>query len=175
MAILPIITALNPLLRQKSTLVEVIDDTFLKFLDDMIETMYHDKGIGLAAVQVGVLKRALVMDLQDSDDTKRPKGFYPIKMINPEIIFKSESKCSANEGCLSVPGEFIDVIRPESVTIKFLDHLSKEHILECNGWLARVVQHEMDHLDGKTLLNYVSSVKKDIIIRKLARHKRNQL
>lgn len=169
MAILPLVTAPDPLLKQKSIAVNVIDDAFRKFLDDMVETMYYDKGVGLAAVQVGVLRRALVMDLQDSDDMERPKGFYPIKMVNPEIIFKSEEQCSASEGCLSVPGQFIDVTRPESVTVKFLDHLGAEHVMKCEGWLARVVQHEMDHLDGKTLLNYVSAIKRDVIIRKLGK------
>lgn len=169
MAILQLVTAPDPLLKHKSIAVDVIDDAFRKFLDDMVETMYHDNGVGLAAVQVGILKRALVMDLQDSDDVERPEGFYPIKMINPEIILKSEEQCSATEGCLSVPGQFIDVTRPESVTVKFLDHLGSEHVMKSDGWLARVIQHEIDHLDGKTLLNYVSAIKRDVIIRKLAR------
>lgn len=175
MAILPLVTVPDPILRQKSIEVKVIDDAVRKFLDDMVETMYYDKGVGLAAVQVGVLKRVLVMDLQDSDDMERPKSFYPIKMINPNIIDRSEELCSATEGCLSVPDQFIDVLRPKSVTVKFLDHLSNEHVIKCDGWLGRVVQHEIDHLDGKTLLNYVSSVKRDVIIRKLIRGKRASL
>ncbi len=176
MAILPIITAPNPILKKKSLPVEVIDDELRLFLNDMIETMYHDRGIGLAAVQVGVPKRIFVMDLQEDDsNSSRPKNFFPLKIINPEIIYKSEEECIATEGCLSVPEQYIEVTRPEKVTIKYLDENSNENTLECDEWLARCVQHEIDHLDGKTLLDYVSPLKRDVMIRKLVRAKRQKI
>lgn len=176
MAILPIFTAPNPILKKKSLPVEVIDDKLRIFLDDMVETMYHDRGIGLAAVQVGELKRIFVIDLQEDDtNSNRPKDFFPLKIINPEIIWHSEEECIATEGCLSVPGQYVEVTRPEKITLKFLDENSTEQILECDEWLARCVQHEMDHLDGKTLLDYVSPLKRDVMIRKLVRAKRAKI
>lgn len=176
MAILSIITAPNPILKKKSLPVEKIDDQLRQFLNDMVETMYHDNGIGLAAIQVGVQKRILVVDLQESDDNPdRPKDFFPLKMINPEIIHKSTEECTATEGCLSVPNQYVDIVRPKKVTVRFLNEHNEEKILECDGWFARCVQHEMDHLDGKTLLDYVSSVKRDVMIRKLIRTKRSKI
>lgn len=176
MAILPIITAPNPILKKKSLPVEKIDDELRIFLNDMVETMYHDNGIGLAAVQVGMHKRILVIDLQDNDDIlDRPKDFFPLKMINPEITSKSKEECIATEGCLSVPDQYVEIARPEKITIKFLNEHNQEQTLECGGWFARCLQHEMDHLDGKTLLDYVSVVKRDVMIRKLIRAKRNKL
>jgi peptide deformylase len=141
----------------------------------MIETMYHDHGAGLAAVQVGVHKRILVMDLRDDDDTTRPDDFFPLVVINPEILHSSEINCTAIEGCLSVPGQRLEVTRPESVTVKFMDQYGQEHVLECKDLLARCMLHEMDHLDGKLLIDYVSSLKRDVILRKLARAKRLNL
>lgn len=176
MAILPIITAPNPILKKKSLPVEVIDDELRNFLNDMVETMYHDRGVGLAAVQVGQHKRIIVMDLQEDDtNSNRPKDFFPLKIINPEIIWQSEDECIATEGCLSVPGQYIEVTRPEKITVKYLDENSKERILECDEWLARCMQHEIDHLDGKILLDYVSPLKRDVMIRKLVRAKRQKL
>lgn len=176
MAILPITTAPNPILKKKSLPVERIDDELRIFLNDMVETMYHDNGIGLAAVQVGVHKRILVIDLQDNDDSEnRPKDFFPLKIINPEIIFKSEEECMATEGCLSVPDQYVEIARPEKITLKFQNEHNEEKTLECDGWFARCLQHEMDHLDGKTLLDYVSVVKRDVMIRKLIRAKRSKI
>ena len=172
MTILPIITLPDPFLRKKSLPVDIIDDALKSFLDDMVETMYHDNGVGLAAVQVGMHKRILVVDPKGMDDTM-PRSMFPLKVINPEIIVKSEKLCILNEGCLSVPDEDVDILRPEEVTIKFLDIDAKERVIECTGWFARILQHEIDHLDGKTIVDYVSGLKKDMILRRLIKAQRH--
>ncbi len=172
MAILEIRRAPDPVLSQKAKRVESVDSSIKKLMNDMLQTMYDDGGIGLAANQVGVLKRVLVLDLQDSDDQKRPKGFYPIHMANPEILECSEGVVEAEEGCLSLPQQTITVQRPEKVKVKYIDYNNKEKIMETGGWLARAIQHEMDHLDGKLLIDYVSKLKKDMYIRKLKKIKK---
>ncbi|MBP7190184.1 MAG: peptide deformylase [Rickettsiaceae bacterium] len=174
MSILKIITIPNRLLKQKSSLVEVVDDKIRSLIEDMLETMYHDNGIGLAAIQVGVPKRILVVDLSGMDEEEK-KNIYPIKMVNPEFIYKSENMSIADEGCLSVPGVPVEISRHEAVTIKYLDDLGQEKTIECDGWLARCFQHEIDHLDGKTILDYLSSsIKRDVIIRKLSKAQRTE-
>ncbi len=172
MAILPLVTIPDPSLRKKSLPVEVVDEEIRAFVKDMIETMYHDDGVGLAAVQVGVHKRILVIDASDRDDTM-PLGFFPICVINPKIVKWSEEKCTLTEGCLSVPGEYLEVIRPESLTVQFLDEKGETRVIDCSGWFARVIQHEIDHLDGKLLIDYTSSIKRDVIIRRLTKAKRH--
>ncbi len=176
MSILPIHIVPDPVLRKKCQLVHIVDDSVRKLLDDMLETMYYDNGIGLAAPQVGISKRILVMDLDDNDDDKnRPKGFFPLFIINPEIISKSEETCSAKEGCLSVPEQYIDVTRPKEVIVKSLDRNGREQIYECTGHFARCMQHEIDHLDGKLSLDYVSSIKRDVLMRKIQKLKRYKM
>lgn len=171
MTILSIITAPDPRLTEKSLTITAVDSDIRKFLDDMVETMYHDKGVGLAAVQVGILKRLLVVDLQENDESERSEGFYPLFIANPQLIEKSKELVIADEGCLSLPEQKIEVARSESIKIKYLDYNNNIQELAANGWLARVIQHEMDHLDGKLLIDYLSSLKKDVAKRKLKKLK----
>lgn len=169
MAILQVLAEPNDILRKKSSPVERVDNSIRKLMDDMLETMYDDKGIGLAANQVGVLKRVIVLDLQDSDDEERPEGFYPLYMANPVIVESSKDLVEADEGCLSVPGQVVTVSRAASVKIQYIDYNDTPKELFAQGWLARVVQHEVDHLDGKLVIDYLSSLKKDVVLRKLAK------
>lgn len=175
MAILPVFTYPDPILKHKSLPVDEIDSDVRKLMDNMLKTMYHDNGVGLAAVQVGVLKKIIVMDLQNDDDIPRPKGFYPLYLINPELTYASVEKTSAKEACLSVPEQNVDAVRAENIKLKFLDYNGKPQELEANGWLARVIQHEMDHLEGKLLIDHLSSLKKDIAIRKLKKLKKHSM
>lgn len=172
MAILPVITAPSLILKQKSLPVEKVEEEVQKLMNDMLETMYHDRGVGLAAVQVGVLKRIIVIDLQEDDDEERPNGFYPLLIANPEIIFSSNELISLPEGCLSVPEQRIEITRSREVKVKFLNYKNEIQELEAKGWLARVIQHEIDHLDGKLLVDYLSPIKKDIVMRKLTKLKK---
>lgn len=175
MSILPLVTAPDERLKRKSLPVPSVNDYFRKLMDDMLETMYHDGGVGLAAVQVGVLYRVLVIDLQDDDDVERLKGFYPLFIVNPEIITKSEELVTATEGCLSLPGQRVDVARAESITINYVDYHDDKQTLQTNGWLARAIQHEMDHLEGKLAIDYLSSMKKDVVLRRLKKIKNSIL
>ena len=172
MAILEIITAPDPILKRKAQHVESVDDSIREIMDNMLETMYHDKGVGLAANQVGILKRIIVMDLQDEDETQRPQGFYPLFMANPTITNCSKEMIEAAEACLSVPDQKIVVSRHASVKIKYLDYNNESKELETGGWLARAIQHETDHLEGKLLLDYLSPLKKNVVIRKLTKLKK---
>ncbi|MFY9589736.1 peptide deformylase [Rickettsia endosymbiont of Halotydeus destructor] len=173
MSILPIVTAPDERLKQKSLPIKSVTKEIQKFMDDMIETMHHENGAGLAAVQVGVLKRILVIDLKDHDEVLRPENFYPLFIANPEIIEKSKELVTAKEGCISVPEQRYEITRPESVKIKYLDYHNKPQELEANDWLARVIQHEYDHLEGKLMIDYLSSLKRDIALRKLRKLKNN--
>lgn len=173
MSILPIVTAPDERLKQKSQPVLEFTDQTRKFMDDMVKTMYHEDGGGLAAVQVGVLKRIMVIDIKDHDPVERPKDFYPLFIVNPEIIAKSEELVTANEGCISLPEQRIEVARPESIKIRYLDYHGKPQELKANDWLARVIQHEYDHLEGKLMIDYLSILKRDVALRKLKKLKNN--
>ncbi|CAF2993514.1 unnamed protein product, partial [Rotaria sp. Silwood2] len=133
-------------------------------MDDMLETMYYDHGVGLAAVQVGFHKCVLTIDLQDNDDLTREAGFYPLFIVDPEIMAQSKELVIATEGCLSLPGQLVEVARAESINIQYLDYNNNRQELNANGWLARVIQHEMDHLEGKLLVDYLSTIKKDVAL-----------
>lgn len=172
MAILKVLIAPDPILKQKALKIKMVDDSIRNLMDDMLETMYHDDGVGLAANQVGVLKRVLVLDLQNDDDKQRKEGFYPLFMANPELTFVSEEMIEAKEACISVPGHQVNVDRHASLRVKYLDYNNKIQEIEADGWLARAVQHEMDHLDGRTLIDYLSNLKKDVVIRKLVKMKK---
>ncbi len=165
MTILQIKTAPDAVLYQKSLKVSSVDSNVKKLMDNMLETMYLDNGIGLAANQVGVLKRVLVIDMQNSakaktgkyyDNQIRPEGFYPICMANPKIVKYSGELVEAEEGCLSLPKQKIVLQRPKQINVKYIDYNNKEQELKADGWLARVIQHEIDHLDGKLLIDYIS-------------------
>ena len=173
MTILSIITVPDPILKQKSISVPSVDDEVRKLMDDMFETMIHDGGAaGLAAVQIGVLKNVIVLDMQADDEIIRPEGFYPLYMANPTIITDSVETVSAGESCLSVPEQTIEVVRAKEITVEYLDYNNNKKILTASGWLARAILHELDHLNGKLLIDYLSSVKRDIVVRKLQKIKK---
>ena len=168
MAIRKILTEPDPFLRQRSTKVEEVNDETRALMDDMLETMYKAPGIGLAAIQIGVPKRVIVIDLSKTKEKKNPLYF-----INPEIIKKSETDASYEEGCLSVPNQFAEISRPDKCKVKFLDYYGDEKILETEGLLATCIQHEMDHLEGILFIDYLSKLKKSMIIKKLSKQKKN--
>ena len=154
MAILSILTAPDPRLREVSKPVEVVDDDLRALMDDMLETMYEAQGIGLAAIQVGVPKRVIVMDLVGKEDEE--KKAEPRYFVNPEILNPAEETNVYQEGCLSVPEFFDDVERPARCRIKFLDYHGKEQIIDADGMLATCMQHEMDHLEGILFIDHLS-------------------
>lgn len=167
MAILEIIKAPDPRLKQVAKPVEKVDAALQQFLDDMLETMYAANGIGLAATQVGDLRRVLVLDVSHKEDEKEPMFF-----INPEIIETSEEMNVFMEGCLSFPDQFADVERPKRVKIRYLDYHGKQQEIEADELLATCVQHEIDHLDGKVFVDHVSKLKRSMIMRRLEKMKR---
>ena len=157
----------DPILRKKSVILEKVDDELRILLDDMLETMYSAPGIGLAAVQIGILKRLIVIDISKDKEKKNP-----IFLINPEIISKSKNTSIYEEGCLSLPGHFAEIERPEECQIKYIDYDGKKKEIKANGLLATCIQHEIDHLNGKLFIDYLSKLKKDMIIKKLVKHKK---
>jgi len=167
MSLKNIIIEPDPILRKESEHVENIDDNIRKLLDNMLETMYAAPGIGLAAVQVGILKRVIVIDISKNEEKKNP-----LFLINPEIISKSKKTSIYEEGCLSLPGHFAEIERPAECQIKFVDYNGKEKQLIANGLLATCIQHEVDHLNGVLFIDYLSKLKKDMIIKKLIKHKK---
>lgn len=169
MTVLPLVIAPDPRLKICSQAVTEVDGATRKLVDDMLETMYASGGIGLAAVQVGVHKRVLVMDI---DQREEGKPANPIVMINPEIAGSSAEINTYEEGCLSFPGQYAEVKRPLKVTISFLDYHGKPQKIEADGLLATCVQHEIDHLNGVTFVDHISPVKRDMIIRKIKKAKR---
>jgi peptide deformylase len=167
MAILPILVAPHPVLKQKCTPVETVDDEVRRILDDMLETMYDAPGIGLAAPQVGVSKRMLVVDVSGKDEDPRP-----MKLINPEIVEASDAKNTHEEGCLSFPDQFSNVVRPAAVTVKYLDETGAEQTIEADGLLATCIQHEIDHLDGIVFVDHISALKRGMIMRRLQKRQK---
>lgn len=172
MAILKIITAPDPILAKVAASIEKVNDDIRILMDNMLSTMYENRGVGLAAPQVGVSKRVVVIDLQNDEDQEREKGFYPLFMANPEITEISEVTVIAEEACLSVPEQRISVERPKEITVEYLDYNNEHKSLTTSGWLARAIQHEKDHLDGIILINYLSRLKKDMVIRRLKKIKK---
>ncbi|MGZ8295815.1 MAG: peptide deformylase [Allosphingosinicella sp.] len=172
MAIRPIIEAPDPLLRQISSPVEAITPEIQTLIDDMFETMYAAPGIGLAAIQVGVPRRILVIDLQDPEEEEGEPVRNPMTFINPEILRASETPRPYNEGCLSVPDQYAEVERPDSIRARWLDRDGKVHEEELEGMLATCLQHEMDHLEGVLFIDYLSRLKRDMILRKLAKQRK---
>ena len=155
------------ILRKKSEPLEKVDNELKKLMDDMLETMYAAPGIGLAAVQVGVLKRLIVIDISKEKEKKNP-----IFLINPEIVSKSKNTSNYEEGCLSLPGYFAEIERPTECEIEYLDYDGKKKELKANGLLATCIQHEVDHLNGVLFIDYLSKLKKDMIVKKLVKHKK---
>ena len=157
----------DPILRKKSETLEKVDDELRALLDDMLETMYAAPGIGLAAVQVGILKRLIISDITKDKEKKNP-----LFLVNPEITFKSKKTSTYEEGCLSLPGHFAEIERPSECQIKFTDYNGKEKELRAEGLLSTCIQHEIDHLNGVLFIDYLSKLKKDMIVKKLIKHKK---
>ena len=169
MARLPILVAPDPRLKAKAESVAAVDGEIRQLMDDMLETMYDANGIGLAATQVGVKKRVLVMDVRGEDEDPNP-----IRMANPEIVWASDVENLHEEGCLSLPEQYAEVMRPDAVRVRYLDHENEIRELEADGLLATCVQHEMDHLDGTLFVDHLSGLKRNMIIRKLQKARRGQ-
>jgi len=169
MALLPILTAPDPRLKKKSAPVAAVDDAVRQLMDDMLETMYAAPGIGLAAPQVGVLKRVIVLDIE-REDVKTG----PLFMANPEIVEASDEDAVYEEGCLSVPEHYSEVARPATVRVRYLDRDGKARELDCEGLLATCVQHEIDHLDGILFIDHISSLKRNMILRKLLKARKEK-
>ena len=167
MAIRLILTAPDPRLKVVSEPVEKVDAEIRTLVDDMIETMYGADGIGLAAIQVGVPKRVLVMDIEQKDGKKNPKAY-----INPKILWASEELATFEEGCLSVPEIWDEVERPAKIRAEYLDRDGKRHEIEAEGLLATCLQHEMDHLDGVLFVDHLSKLKRSMAMKKLQKAKR---
>ena len=157
----------DPILRKESEPIEKIDNNLRKLLDDMLETMYAAPGIGLAAVQIGILKRLIVIDISKDKEKKNP-----LFLINPEIVSKSKNTSIYEEGCLSLPGHFAEIERPAECQINFLDYNGKKKEISAKGLLSTCIQHELDHLNGILFIDYLSKLKKDMIIKKLVKHKK---
>lgn len=157
----------DPILRKKSENLEKVDDQLRGLLDDMLETMYSAPGIGLAAVQVGILKRAIVIDVSKDKEKKNP--FF---LINPEIIYKSKNTSTHEEGCLSLPGYFAEIERPAECQVKYIDYHGKKKEIKASGLLSTCIQHEIDHLNGVLFIDYLSKLKRDMIVKKLVKQKK---
>ena len=167
MTIRKILTEPDPFLRQKSHDVDKVDDETRKLMNDMLETMYAAPGIGLAAIQIGVPKRIIVIDISKEIEKK------PLYFINPKIILTSDDNSTYEEGCLSVPGQFAEIDRPDKCHINYLDYNGKKQELKAKGLLATCIQHEMDHLEGILFIDYLSKLKKSFIVKKLSKQKKS--
>ena len=167
MALLPILTAPDPALKRISEPVKQVDASIRKLMDDMLETMYHAPGIGLAAPQVGVLKRVIVLDLAREGEEPQP-----LRIANPEVVWVSDDDATYNEGCLSVPEHYADVVRPSACRVKYLDQDNKQQEIAAEGLLATCLQHEIDHLDGVLFIDHLTSLKRNMILRKLLKAKK---
>lgn len=167
MAIRPILTAPDPRLREISKPVERVDDDLRALMDDMLETMYEAKGIGLAAIQVGEPLRVIVMDLAGEGEEPAPRYY-----VNPEILEPSDTKGVYSEGCLSVPDFFEEVERPAECRVRFLDYDGNEQIIDADGLFATCIQHEMDHLNGILFIDHLSRLKRDRILKRIRKEQR---
>ena len=170
MTVKQILTEPNKILRQVSKPVESVSKKEQILMDDMLETMYAANGIGLAAIQIGVPKRIIVMDLSRDEEKKEPRYF-----VNPIIKNKNSDKATYEEGCLSVPNQFAEIDRPSTCVVEYLDYDGKKQILNAEGLIATCIQHEMDHLEGILFIDYLSKLKKSMILKKLSKKKSNQI
>ena len=170
MTVKTILTEPNKLLRQVSKPVKKVGKEEQKLMDDMLETMYEANGIGLAAIQVGIPKRIIVMDISKNEDKKEPLYF-----VNPVIKNKDIVKSTYEEGCLSVPNQFAEINRPKNCEIEYLDYNGEKKLLKAEGLLATCIQHEMDHLEGILFIDYLSKLKKSMIIKKLSKNKSDRI
>ena len=170
MSVKTILTEPNKLLRQVSEPVESVGDSEKQLMDDMLDTMYAANGIGLAAIQIGVPKRIIVMDISKEDKKKEPRYF-----VNPVIIKKDSLEATYEEGCLSVPNQFAEINRPSKCEVEYLNYNGEKKILNAEGILATCIQHEMDHLEGILFIDYLSKLKKSMIIKKLSKSKSERI
>jgi len=168
MAKLDIIIAPDPRLKVKCKPVAKVDAKVARLMDDMLETMYAAPGIGLAAPQVGVAQRVIVLDVAREDEKPAP-----LRMANPELVWVSDEDVTYNEGCLSLPEHYADVVRPKAIRVRYLDHQNEIRELEAEGLLATCIQHEMDHLDGILFVDHITALKRNIILRKLLKAKKS--
>jgi len=167
MAVLEVLVAPDPRLKTKARPVGRVDDEIRALMDDMVETMYAAKGIGLAAPQVGVAKRVIVMDLAREGDPATPRKF-----VDPEIVWASDETVPCEEGCLSVPDQYAEVERPKAVRVRYRDENDEVREIDCEGLLAVCIQHEMDHLEGVLFVDHLSALKRSMILRKVQKAKR---
>ena len=168
MSIKPIITVPNEVLKKVSEPIEKVGENEKKLVKDLFETMYHSKGIGLAAVQVGILKRILVIDVSTKEEKKNPLCF-----INPVVKKISQETSVYEEGCLSIPDTFIEIERPKICEVEYIDINGKMKNIKCDGLLSTCLQHEINHLDGKLIIDHLTKLKRDIIIKKISKNKKN--
>ncbi len=164
MTIKPLIILPDPILRQVSKPIETIDSEVKKLADDMLETMYDAPGIGLAAIQIGVARRMLVLDVSKDGEDKQPLVF-----INPEVVSSTDARSVYEEGCLSIPDYYAEVERPAGITVRHLDRDGKEQLTEADGLLATCLQHEIDHLNGVLFIDHISKLKREMVIRKFTK------
>lgn len=164
MTIKPLIILPDPILRQVSSPIETIDSEVKKLADDMLETMYDAPGIGLAAIQIGVARRMLVLDVSKEGEDKKPLVF-----INPEIVASTDARSVYEEGCLSIPDYYAEVERPAGITVRHLDRDGKEQVTQADGLLATCLQHEIDHLNGALFIDHISKLKREMVIRKFTK------
>ena len=169
MAVLPIVEIPDPRLRLVSRPVDAVDDAVRTLVADMIETMYAAQGIGLAAIQVGVDRRVLEIDLQEERDAEDKPVRNPKAYINPEVLWESDDLNTYNEGCLSIPEQYAEVARPASCRVRWLDETGTGHEAEMDGLLATCMQHEIDHLNGVLFTDHLSRLKRDMVMKKLAK------
>ena len=169
MSLLPIITAPDPRLKAKSRPIPAVDDRVRRLMDDMLETMYAAPGVGLSAIQVGVAKRIIVIDVAREDEKPQP-----IFLANPDLLWLSEEMPALDEGCLPLPDQFEPLERPARCRVRFLDRQNEIRELEADGLLSRCIQHEMDHLDGTLFADHLSLVKRNMILRRLGKSKRQK-
>ncbi len=170
MAVLPIITLPDPLLRKTSAPIERVDEELQRLIDDMFETMYDAPGVGLAAVQVGVPRRLVVLDVGgETEDERRP-----LVLINPEIVRLGPDMRMHEEGCLSIPDVRIEIERPSTAVVRFTDREGKAREIEAEGLLATAVQHEIDHLNGKLIIDRLSRLKRDMIVRRFKKQAKGE-
>lgn len=167
MAVLEILVAPHPVLKQKAKPVEKVDARVAKLMDDMVETMYAAQGIGLAAPQIGVLERVIVVDVHEKGEPPNP-----IRLANPEIVWTSDEKSVCEEGCLSVPEQYAEVTRPKAIRVRYLDEKNEVREMDADGMLATCIQHEIDHLNGVLFVDYLSSLKRGMILRKVQKMQR---
>jgi peptide deformylase len=170
MSVKKILIEPNKILRQISEPIEGVGIEEQKLMNDMLDTMYAANGIGLAAIQIGIPKRIIVMDISKNENKKEP-----IYFVNPVVKNKNSEKAIYEEGCLSVPGQFAEIERPNTCDVEYLDYNGKEQLLKAEGLLATCIQHEMDHLEGILFIDYLSKLKKSMIIKKLSKIKSNRI